>query len=214
MSVKLVVYDLDGTLIDSAPATIYVLNQLRQELGRAPLPNSAFVPWLSLGGTSLISNSLEFEAKGTAEIYLQEFRKRLRKLELGHIPLYKNVDQTLSLLYNSNIKLSICTSKVRDLTDKILHELNISSYFSYIVAGGDLPTTKPDPRNLLACCDNLNISKQDTIFVGDSTVDRATAKNADVKFALFEGGYNDGVDTTGITTFSDHLELANKVLNG
>ena len=127
MSIKLVVYDLDGTLIDSAPATIYVLNQLRQELGRTPLPDSAFVPWLSLGGTILISNSLEFEAEGTAEIYLQEFRKRLRKLELGHIPLYKNVDQTLSLLYNSNIKLSICTSKARDLTDKILHELNINN---------------------------------------------------------------------------------------
>ena len=178
MTVKLVVYDLDGTLIDSAPATIYVLNQLRQELGRAPLPDSAFVPWLSLGGTSLISNSLEFEAEDTAEIYLQEFRKRLRKLKLGHIPLYKNVDQTLSLLYNNNIKLSICTSKVRDLTDKILHELNISLYFSYVVAGGDLLTTKPDPRNLLACCDNLNISKH-----SDSKSDEKATMNLTIKQA-------------------------------
>lgn len=212
MAIKLVIYDLDGTLIDSAPSTISTLNQIRNERQKDELPNHVFIPWLSLGGAGLISNSLELDSSEDVDVYLKEFRTRLYDLSSKEIPLFENVDASLDMLYN-NTKLAICTSKARILVDKILEELKIKSYFDVVIAGDDLPTTKPNPAGVLACCDYLGIDASDAIFVGDSTVDQKTSSNANIKFAFFQHGYNDGVDeNTAEIVFNNHLDLTNEIL--
>lgn len=212
MPTRLVVFDLDGTLVDSAPATVELLNQLRTELGFKHLPYDVFIPWLSLGGPQLLSNSLELKSNKEALVYLNEFRIRAKELPSGKIPTFEEVDLLLKSLYNCNIKLAICTNKARGLVEKLLEELKIKSYFDLIVAGDDLSTSKPDPAMLLECCNKLGVEISDTLFVGDSTVDQKTASNAGIRFAFFQKGYNDGVDeSTTAINFNRHLDLSDKI---
>jgi phosphoglycolate phosphatase len=212
MPVKLVVYDLDGTLIDSAPATIALLNQLRNELGLFSLPHSAFIPWLSLGGIKIMTNSLELDCEKKAKEYLEEFRRRLGTLPINTMPLYSNVKESLKLLLENNIKIGICTNKASRLVHKIINELKIDQYFAVVIAGDDLPISKPNPLHLLTCLERLNISINDAIFVGDSTVDQRTAISANVAFAFYQRGYDDGVDNTRSIPFDDHLDLVKRII--
>lgn len=214
MPIKLVVFDLDGTLVDSAPATIAILNQLRHERGLVELPVHVFIPWLSLGGTGLMSNALELTTTKQANTYLQEFRKRAKLLDSDAMWLYAGVEKTLDTLHKQNIKMAVCTSKARALMIKLFDDFDISNYFDTTIAGGDLDTSKPDPENLLICLRRLNIDIKDAIFVGDSTVDQQTALNAQIKFAFHEHGYDDGVDKTKADiVFSNYKTLVEKVLS-
>ena len=212
MPVKLVVYDLDGTLVDSAPATIALLNQLRNELGLSSLPYDVFVPWLSLGGVKIMSNSLELDSEQTAREYLEEFRRRLSDLPSETMPLYFGVSESLKLLSEADIKIGICTNKASRLVHKIIKELEIADYFDVVIAGDDLPVSKPNPTHLLTCLERLNISVKDAIFVGDSTVDQRTAESANVPFAFYQKGYDDGVDGTSCLAFDDHTDLARRII--
>jgi phosphoglycolate phosphatase len=212
MPVELVVYDLDGTLVDSAPATVALLNQLRNELGLSPLPYDAFIPWLSLGGVKIMSNALELDSDQTAKEYLEEFRRRLASLPSETMPLYPNVKESLQLLFASGIKMGICTNKANRLVHKIIKELRIADYFDVVIAGDDLPVSKPNPVHLLTCLERLNVSIKDAIFVGDSTVDQRTAESADVPFAFYQKGYNDGVNEIASMPFNDHLDLVKRII--
>ena len=212
MPVKLVVYDLDGTLVDSAPTTVALLNQLRNELGLSSLPHDTFIPWLSLGGVKIMSNALELDSDQTAKEYLEEFRRRLASLPSETMPLYPNVKESLQLLLASGIKIGICTNKANRLVHKIIKELRIADYFDVVIAGDDLPVSKPNPVHLLTCLKRLNVSIKDAIFVGDSTVDQRTAQSADVPFAFYQKGYNDGVNELASISFNDHLDLVKRII--
>jgi phosphoglycolate phosphatase len=212
MPVKLVVYDLDGTLIDSAPATIALLNRLRNELGLFTLPHSTFIPWLSLGGVKIMTNSLELDSEEKAKEYLEEFRRMLVTLPSSTMPLYSNVKESLKLLSENNVKIGMCTNKANKLVHKIIKELEIDQYFDVVISGDDLPVSKPNPLHLLTCLERLNISSNDAIFVGDSTVDQRTAISANIAFAFYQKGYDDGVDNLKSTMFDDHLDLVKRII--
>ena len=212
MPVKLVVYDLDGTLVDSAPATVALLNQLRNELGLSSMSYDTFIPWLSLGGTKIMTNSLELDSEKKAKEYLEEFRRRLETFPSNTMPLYSNVKESLKLLLENNVKIGICTNKASRLVHKIINELKIDQYFDIVIAGDDLPVSKPNPLHLLTCLERLNISINDAIFVGDSTVDHRTAISANVTFAFYQRGYDDGVDYTKSISFDDHLDLVKRII--
>ena len=212
MPVKLVVYDLDGTLVDSAPATIALLNQLRNELGLSPLSYDTFIPWLSLGGVKIMSNSLELDTDESAKEYLEEFRRRLATIPSETMPLYPGIKESLKLLSASGIKIGICTNKANRLVHKIIKELDIANHFDIVIAGDDLPVSKPNPIHLLTCLERLNISIKDAIFVGDSTVDQRTAELAKVAFAFYQKGYNDGVDQSAAISFDNHLDLIKRII--
>lgn len=211
MSVKLVVYDLDGTLIDSAPATVMLLNQLRSSLGLTALLKEEFIPWLSLGGLGLISKSLNLSTEEDSKFYLNEFRRRAVTLHGSSTPLYKNVMLALSFLKGHDIKLAICTNKASKLTNKVIQDLRVDHFFDVVVAGDEVPNPKPHPAHLLACINRLNIPIKDVIFVGDSTVDQQTAIASNVEFAFYQKGYDDGVVNVNLT-FEDHLELAERII--
>jgi phosphoglycolate phosphatase len=129
------------------------------------------------------------------------------------MPLYSNVKESLKLLLENNVKIGICTNKANRLVHKIINELKIDQYFDVVVAGDDLPISKPNPLHLLTCLERLNISINDAIFVGDSTVDQRTAISANVTFAFYQRGYDDGVDNTKSIPFDDHLDLVKRIIN-
>lgn len=202
MAIKLVVYDLDGTLADTAPVAVSLLNNLREQRGLSKKPIKFFKNWLSLGGSELVLNGLELSLDEDVNEWTKKFRELYRQQQGNASPLYDYVTESLSDLFSKNIRLAICTNKPRFLAEPILKAHNIDKFFSIMIAGGDLKSKKPSPENLLACLTTEKI--HEVLYVGDSYVDQETAKNTKIKFVFFSKGYDDGVVQSFVDFKSDN----------
>jgi phosphoglycolate phosphatase len=214
MPIGAVIFDFDGTLVDTAPIIQTILNELRGEFGMSPLAPEVYSPWMSLGGTTLVTRSLELTDPDKIKQYLVEFRARYIKLPGTISPLFLNVRPALELLSSKGIKIALCTNKPQMLIDKITEDWDIKQYFDFMTTGKDDSTDKPNPKKLLTCIDELKTTLDCSIFVGDACLDKLTADNAQTRFALFAGGYNDGVDESSCDmVFDDYLTFAQMVLD-
>lgn len=207
MPKNLVVFDLDGTLVDSGQVVALILNQLRQEMGKEAKGIDFFMPWLSLGGEELVSNGLGLNVKDVLP-YLKDFRLRYSQLPTPLDSVYGGVRQLLDFFTIRNIKLCVCTNKPRVLAEKVLKETALDKYFQYMCAGGDLKTKKPSPENLEVCLDYFKEDPRNVLLIGDSRVDQMLADSLDVDFVYFRGGYDDGVVEADVSfSFDNHLEV-------
>lgn len=214
MTLSLIVYDFDGTLVDTGPTVSKLLNLLREEKNQHPLSFSHFKSWLSLGGQELISNALEISNEREIEHFLKKFRELYNGLINDDSNLYSGVTETLSLLKSNNINTCICSNKPRNLIEKVAKRLDIFSFFDFIVAGDDFNFKKPNPLMLTKCLTHFDINKKQAILVGDSIIDQRTALSAQVDFCFFKSGYNDGVDLSKVKySFDNHFEFIVNILN-
>ncbi len=217
---QLVIFDLDGTLVDSGMQVAALLNELRQDLGKPPLSLDCYVPWLSLGGLQLISHGLEI-SQDAAPAFLSKFRESYRLQPTPQDSIFPGVRSALDELGAQGIEMSICTNKPRGLAEKILRELGLAQYFKSMCAGGDLPTQKPDPANLRRCLDAHGVTGERAIMIGDSRVDQKVAVACDVPFGWYVGGNDDGVIEAEVdfqfadfTSLSAHLGVDISALAG
>lgn len=204
-----IVYDLDGTLVDSVATVAGLLNALRTERGLPPLERGAYIPWLSIGGKTMIAAALGIP-ENLAPPFLANFRARYQAVPTDPATLYPAVHGTLSKLKAAGIRLGLCTNKPRPLTDKMLEETGLGTYFGAVCAGLDLPTAKPHPENLRVCLKALGAVPETTVVVGDSRVDQILAEACGTGFAFFSGGYDDGVRLDACTLIlRKHEEIFN-----
>ncbi len=208
----LIVFDFDGTLIDSANTVLKILNLMRVSENRQQLQKKDLIPWISLGGRELIRNALELDSELLIDKKLDKFRQIYFEEQSSEDDIYPFAINFIKQLKAADFKLAICTNKPRPLLNKILIELSLSKYFDYCVAGGDLLTQKPNPKNLLICNDALSISPEHTLLVGDSTVDQNMANSAKIKFCMFSGGYDDGVDINSASAVISSYQNAFKII--
>ncbi len=187
-----VVFDLDGTLIDSAPIVESILNEMRLELGLRPMLREQILPLLSIGGVTMLQCALEIDV-GEATIALERFRSAYLRKPTPPRSLYPGVTDVLKTLSDANIALSVCTNKPRALAVKSMGETGLLGYFASVCAGDDLLTRKPDAANLKASIALRDPLESAVFLVGDSSVDQSLAENSGVPFIFFTGGYNDGV---------------------
>lgn len=205
---QLIVFDLDGTLVDSASTVSSILNEMRFELGKVPLPKTLYAGLISLGAEALISKSLEiYDAEINSS--LADFRDRYANIKTSVDDIYPGAIEALRHLQSIGVSLGLCTNKPRALTEKVLHDTGLDNFFPFICAGGDFLAAKPHPDNLLACLNHYQISNLDTWFVGDSTVDQMTAKNVAVKFIFHRCGYDDGVEQNATYASFDNFSFFN-----
>lgn len=208
-----IVYDLDGTLIDSAIVVTELLNELRAERDLPPLAIANYKPWLSVGGRSMIAAALGIK-ESDSETELAIFRRRYLQRPTDPATLFPAVRDTLGQLQTAGVRLCLCTNKPRVLTDKVLTDTGLADFFTVICAGNDLPTSKPHPDNLRFCLNALDCQASDTLVVGDSIVDQRLAAAGGTAFAFFSGGYDDGValaaDTLVIHRHPEILNLLSK----
>jgi phosphoglycolate phosphatase len=209
-----VIYDLDGTLVDSATIVLSILNDMRVDSRMSLLTKNDVLPWLSLGGEDLVGNALGL-SKELVKGALKEFRERYSSIRTPISSVYPEVFSTLTNLKSSGINLALCTNKPRRLVANVLCDTGLDSYFDFISAGGDFLVKKPDPLTLRVCLDCFGVKNSEAVMVGDSTVDCLLARNVDVSFVLFSHGYNDGVDLNeselSIDKHSDLFIYLNKV---
>jgi phosphoglycolate phosphatase len=201
---KHLIFDLDGTLVDSALVISRILNQMRNERGLLPLEREQFTHWISLGAEQLLSRALVLDVD-TASDHLADFRDRYMLLPTPAESVYRGVHLALSDLAEQGVQLSICTNKPRRLAEKVLAETGLGKYFPFVCAGGDYASPKPDPINLFACVNYFEIPAADTFLVGDSTVDQDCASNANIGFIFHAKGYDDGVNAISAkVSFEDY----------
>jgi phosphoglycolate phosphatase len=204
-----IVYDLDGTLINSAITVTALLNDLRAEHRLGPLSINDYKPWLSIGGKAMLAATLRISEDEAAPL-LVTFRERYLNIPTDPSTIYSGVHTTLSTLRSAGIRLGLCTNKPRALAEKTLAETSLGDFFDVVCAGQDLPTSKPHPDNLNACLNALHSLPGDALVVGDSRIDQILAKSCGSDFAFFSRGYDDGVEIeASMHTLHYHPEIFN-----
>lgn len=187
---RAVVFDLDGTLIDSAPDIHAAANRLMARHGFAPFPEAEIRSFIGKGVGHLVACCLHarggpHDAARQAQLvdeFLAEYESAVSLTEI-----YAGVPAALSRLACDGILLGLCTNKPQRASRVVLAHLGLSSYFPVVVGGDSLPERKPHPAPLRATIDALGAAR--AVFVGDSEIDAETAERAGVPFALHTEGY-------------------------
>lgn len=189
-----VIFDLDGTLIDSAPDIHRAINLLLEQLGGAPLSLAEVRGLIGDGARALIQRVLAARhlTHADPEAALQGFLDFYAREPTAHTRLYAGVPETLERLLGQRLGLALCTNKPFHLAEVILERLKLRQYFSRVVGGDSLPFRKPDPRVLLHLLAASGTSPTAALLVGDSEIDATTASSAGVRFVLMTYGYHRG----------------------
>lgn len=210
MALEAILFDLDGTLHDSAATIGAVLNGMRVERAATPLPHSHYRTSVSLGAHELIVRTFDVDGHAVPPL-LDEFRARYRVLPTPPEIVFDGVDVALAALREAGLRLAICSNKPQALCEKVLQETGLRDYFHCVVGGDSAPHAKPHRAPLDLALDMLGVSAGSALLVGDSTVDQRAARNAGLPFVFFRAGYDDGVtlaaDEWSIDTIVDLLLL-------
>ncbi len=191
-------YDLDGTLIDTAGEIAMAVNATLNQYGHNTVSEAQVTSWIGNGTVWLMRqawpNKNDIELTDTWKTVMESFMQHYKNVVGTMSKPYPAVIETLSKLKDQRIKQAVVTNKEQPYTSKILAQHNMQDFFDVVVAGNTLPVKKPNPAVIAHCLDSLNESKQNSLFVGDSEIDMATAKSAGVAFWAVPYGYNAGRD--------------------
>ena len=202
------IFDLDGTLVDSAPVIVAVLNEMLCER-RSERRTSVgeLRPWLSLGGGALISTVLQVEGDELVR-ELADFRARYVAHRTPAACVFRGVRKGLHDLVSAGLVLGICSNKPQHLCEKVLDDVGLTRFFSVIVGSAPDLRQKPDPDLLDRAMRKLQARPSRSFLIGDSDVDHATACAAGVPFLLMSYGYApEEWDTRQLTQFHTFAEL-------
>lgn len=195
--VQLVLFDLDGTLIDSLPQLWQAVNQMLTEFAHAPVELDAVRTWVGNGADMLVTRALtaalqrepnaDEQAEGRAG-----FDRAYGALAEQEIILYPGVRETLQQLTDAGKIVALVTNKPSVFVPDILESTGLAPYFSAVLGGDCLPQKKPDPAPLLHICQQLSIAPQYAVMVGDSENDVLAAQRANIAVVGLTYGYNYG----------------------
>ena len=188
---KAIVFDLDGTLIDSVGDIHAALSQMLARAGHDPIGRDIVTSFLGKGSSNLVKRVLNHVGlpidADSHTIYLSEFLDIYTSTPAKFTTVFDQVHEVLKNFQSSGIALGLCTNKPEGATDIVLEEFGLTTFFDSIVGGDRLSSRKPDPAMLHLVMKELAVER--CLFVGDSEVDVATAKAAGVPIALFTRGY-------------------------
>lgn len=184
-----VIFDLDGTLVDSAAVCVGILNDMLADRGsvRTIHPTHA-KPWFSLGGARMVAALLAEEC-GDPEVEIVEFRHRYAERPTPSASLFAGVREGLLALSAAGTRLAVCSNKPQHLCDKVLADLRLAHLFE--IAVGARAGYRPKPATDLLDLTLLHLRRpaEDCVYVGDSEVDHDVAAAAEMPFHFVTYGY-------------------------
>lgn len=207
-----VLFDLDGTLIDSAVGIAEALNRTLEDLGCAREPEALIRGWIGDGARELLAMALAHAGRQApgAEDFEAAFARLMHHYEES-LPLqaraFPGAGATLRALRDAGIGTALCTNKPQRFIAPLLEALDWSDAFDAIVGGDTLPVRKPEPAPLLHCAAALDAEPARCLMVGDSRTDADAAHAAGMPLVLVRFGYARGfdVDTAGALRVVDAL---------
>jgi len=185
-----ILFDLDGTLVDSAPAMTRGLNEMTRRRGVPPVEVASVRRWVSLGGEAMLRCALGAEADPLSD--LEEFRDILSGQTADPADLYPGVSATLAALKREGYRTAVCTNKREDIAVSYAAGLGIAPHLDAIVGGAPGRHLKPDPLLAHLALERLGAGAHEAILVGDSEIDAETALAAGLPFVLVTFGYPHG----------------------
>jgi len=217
---ELLLFDLDGTLINSAPDLAVAVNYMLQKIGHDTFSEETIDGWVGNGALMLVKRALSGERNvdesleeafvaHALEIFLNFYGKNLCVATVT----YDNVPQTLKTLKEKGYRLAIVTNKPFAFVEPILHGLGLDGLFELILGGDSLAHKKPNPEPLMHACETLGVDIQKSVMVGDSKNDIQAANSCAMQSVGVTYGYNYGekIDmykpTKVVDDFAELLEL-------
>ena len=186
----LIVFDLDGTLIDSAKDLAISMNATREHLNLQPLDPHLIYSFVGNGAAMLVKRALGPEAdEELNKTALEFFLKYYRTHAMEHTHLYDGVREVLDRLAVDHT-MAVLTNKPFRISRDIIAALGLAKHFRQVYGGDSFPTKKPDPQGLLAIIEEAGTLPANTLMVGDSEVDIQTARNAGVRSCGVTWGFH------------------------
>ena len=199
---RAVLFDLDGTLIDSAVGIAEAVNRTLLDLGHAAQEESTVRSWIGDGARLLLRRALDHvgatlpDGEGFEAAYALLMRHYGDSLPRQAVA-YPGADETLMTLRERGVRVALCTNKPARFIDPLLRALDWQDRFEAIVGGDTLPERKPDARPLLHIAEGFGLASDQCLMVGDSRTDADAANAAHMPLALVDYGYRRDFDLDG-----------------
>lgn len=197
----LVLFDLDGTLIETAPEIADAVNDTLAQFGRPPVTQQQVNDWIGHGTRTLLIQALaEVDRTTVAAVQAAADFPQIEAAFGVHYEqrcgtrshLYPQVRETLQALRAQGVKLVVMTNKEGRYTQVVLDAHQLAPLFDRVISGDTLPVKKPNPAGIVECLKHFGVSSDRALFVGDSSIDVATARNAGIAVWALPYGYNMG----------------------
>jgi phosphoglycolate phosphatase len=214
-----VVFDLDGTLVDTAPDLHAHLNALLAEHGRPGLQLDAVRPMIGNGMRTLIERGMVasggLPAGTDLDALFATYLERYTAAPLRLGAIYEGVETTLEALARAGIKCAVCTNKPQAPADRLLAGLGLDRHFPVVIGGDSLPVRKPDAGHLGTVLERLGADSARAVMVGDSATDVLAARASGVPCVLVSFGYTEiPARELGAARVIDHMSELSAALAG
>ena len=211
-----ILFDLDGTLIHSAPDLRAAANHVCRQRGIEPFDLETIISFIGNGVPVLVKRIFDTRNIELSEQdYQQAIVDYLDYYDHHSTDLtapYDGVIVALDWLKSRGVLMGVVTNKPEEPARTILRALQLNQYFKVVVGGDSTPAKKPDPRPYRAACEKMGVEPSQSIYVGDSETDARTAQVANVPFILYTQGYrNLSVDEIGPWRRFDHFDQFSKM---
>jgi phosphoglycolate phosphatase len=218
MPVEALIFDLDGTLVDTAPDLMAATNHALSLIDRRPLIMGEVRHFVGHGAKALLQHG--FSATGgdvddaTTKRLYRSFLDYYYEHVAGNSIIFPGLIEVLHKAQDAGLKLGVCTNKVERLSNKLLVELKIAGFFGAVVGGDTLPIMKPDPAPYREVAKRLGIDAVNTMMFGDSETDILTAQNSGVPVVAVTFGYTpQPVETYNPTHVISHYDQAWSIIS-
>lgn len=204
-----VVFDLDGTLIDSLPDVLASLNLLLAEEKRRPLKVKELRSLVGRGVNPMVEDAYDITGKAIAspaelEDAVHRYIGHYKANPVGHTVIFPSVIDTLGKLKEDGFRMGICTNKPYEMTLLVLEGLGINIFFDGVTGGDNLQFNKPDPRHILTTLELMKSGPSRAVMVGDSRIDAEAGRNAGLSVIAVAYGYrSEPVESLGADVVID-----------
>ena len=186
------IFDLDGTLLDSAPDLRQAVNKMLGQHGRRPLTLGETKQAVGDGAMALVRKAFAFTGDVPSNDlfpFVQEYIQHYRQIKADPAQIYPHVLDMITQYSQDGVKLGICTNKPEAATYKLLEELNIRHHFEFIAGSDTFPTHKPNPEHIYGVITALDVPPENCVMVGDSINDVLAAHGAGIPCIVVTQGY-------------------------